>query len=97
MKDIGEGSLGMAFLTGLTLYIIPSKATDTYVLTAIVQDSSGQEIAQYELTDSVTQWQEILLLPIMPFIMTPLVASGVRKNMLRTLIHRMIDDGVVKL
>lgn len=59
--------MGMAFLTGLTLYIIPSSATDTYKLSAVLTDVQNSHSENIELEDSITQWQEILLLPLLPF------------------------------
>ena len=95
LTDEGEANMGMAFLTGLTLFIIPSKAVDTYKLCATVMDASGKQVGSYQLQDSVTQWQQILLLPLLPFKMTPIVASGVQTNLFRNLIAKMIKDKVI--
>lgn len=67
LMDYGEGSMVGAVLTGLSFYIIPSSATDTFYLKAIVIDTQTGQQHTIELNESVTLWQEILLLPLMPF------------------------------
>jgi hypothetical protein len=67
MEDEGAGSMGMAMLTGLTLYVIPSKVTETYRVSATLRDSKSNKKAEIKLEDSFTQWQQILLLPLLPF------------------------------
>ena len=65
--DEGEGSMGAAVATGLTLYIIPSSMTDTFHLRAKVIDLRSGKQCKIALTDSITQYQQILLLPLLPF------------------------------
>lgn len=67
VEDVGEGSMAMAALTGLTLYVVPSKARDTYRLSAKVTDMKSGKKAEIKLEDSITQWQQIFLLPLLPF------------------------------
>ena len=88
VKDEGSGSIGMAFLTGLTLYIVPSSATDLYKVSAIVKNNRTGIESTVELEDFVTQWQEIILLPLLPFTMAPVVANGVQNNIMDTLAIR---------
>jgi hypothetical protein len=88
MDDKGSGSMGMAFLTGLTLYIVPSSATDLYKVSAKVRNHRTGVEGVVELEDFVTQWQQILLLPLLPFTMAPVVANGVQNNLMDTLAIR---------
>lgn len=88
MDDKGSGSMGMAFLTGLTLYIVPSSATDLYKVSAKVCNHRTGVEGVVELEDFVTQWQQILLLPLLPFTMSPVVANGVQNNLMDTLAIR---------
>jgi len=67
MCDNGEANMGLAFLTGLTLYIIPSTAKDTFSVKAILTDTKTGKARQIDLEASVILWQEILLLPLAPF------------------------------
>ena len=94
MDDKGSGSLGMAFLTGLTLYIVPSSATDLYKVSAKVQNHRTGVENTVEMEDFVTQWQQILLLPLLPFTMSPVVANGVQNNLMDTLAIRVHEVAV---
>jgi len=39
--DRGEGSMAMAALTGFTFYLIPSTATDEFIITTTIRDRNG--------------------------------------------------------
>jgi len=93
--DDGACNMGMAFLTGLTFYIIPSSATDTYKLTAEITKEKTGETKTFQLEDSVTQWQEILLLPLMPFKFTPVVASSVQNTLFDNLALQVAESGLL--
>ncbi|MHB8138282.1 MAG: hypothetical protein ACYDGO_07815 [Smithellaceae bacterium] len=82
-----------AFITGLTLYIVPSWATDTFTLTAKVKTQDGKEYS-YELEDTSTlvQWLPMVFVPG-SMIEVPL---SVRKNIWKNLILKMRQDGVFK-
>ena len=67
ITDRGEGSLVLAFLTGLTLYVIPSSATDTFVVSTKFFASDGSEKGTVDKQGSSTLWQQIFLLPLTPF------------------------------
>lgn len=67
VMDVGEVNIMLSMLTGFSLYIIPSSARDTYRLSAILTDTETFKKTEIKLEDSVTQWQQILLLPLMPF------------------------------
>lgn len=88
MKDDGRGSMGMAVLTGLSLYIIPSSSTDTWKVSTKVKNNRNGSEDTIELEDFVTQWQQILLLPLLPFCLTPVVSDGVINNIMDTLAIR---------
>lgn len=83
--DVGEANLGLAFVTGLTMYIVPSSAKDTFKLSAKTKLSKGRSGKSFELQDSVTLHQQIALLPIMPFKLLPVVGNGVVNNIFDTL------------
>lgn len=76
VEDVGEGSVALAFLTGLTLYVIPSRARETYRLSATVTDMKSSRKADIKLEDHFTQWQQILLLPLLP--LKPTVAEAAK-------------------
>lgn len=78
-EDLGDTNLFLAALTGVTLYIFPSYAKDTNVITANLVNNKTQKSEEIVLNDSVTTWQEILLLPITPF-KHPLVEAVSMQN-----------------
>lgn len=61
--DMGPAMVG-AIITGLTLYVIPSKATDNYTVQVDVQDKSGATLAQTTNNDAMTLWQGLVFLPM---------------------------------
>ena len=56
----------MAILTGLTLYLIPSSASDEFAATTTFEDASGSVIAKTQETQKVTLWQQLFLVFLMP-------------------------------
>ena len=78
-EDLGATNLFLAALTGATLYIFPSYAKDTNVITANLINNKTKRSEEIVLNDSVTTWQEILLLPITPF-KHPLVEAVSMQN-----------------
>ena len=78
-EDLGDTNLFLAALTGATLYIFPSYAKDTNVITANLINNKTKRSEEIVLNDSVTTWQEILLLPITPF-KYPLVEAVSMQN-----------------
>ena len=62
----GHANLLMARLTGVTLYLIPSSASDEYTATTRFKDASGNLIATTTKTQTVTLWQQLFLIFLMP-------------------------------
>lgn len=94
-KDEGSGSMGMAFLTGLTFYLVPSFTTDNFVLDAkLTERASGQE-HEVHLEEFVTQWQQILLLPLMPFKLTPVQVYKAQGQLWRNLAVELAKSGML--
>jgi hypothetical protein len=92
------GSLGKAagagLITGLTLFLIPTAATDNYKLTAKLFDRNGQLLKTYSYDDGVTTWFGIWLIPMAGN--TPQsVVLGVWENMIRTLFRDVLNDGLL--
>ena len=95
VKDDGHGSMGMAIVTGLTLYLVPSFSTDSFVFDAKVTSPHVDKTWAIHLEDFVTQWQQLFLIPVMPFKMAPVVASGVQKNLLRNVVVEFDKQGIL--
>ena len=66
-EDRGDTNLFLAALTGATFYIFPSYSKDTNVITAQLINNKNKHQAEIVLNDSMTMWQQILLLPLTPF------------------------------
>ena len=62
-ENYGEMNPFLSVLTGLTLYIIPSSSKDTNIVKAKLTNNLTKKTTEVTFQDSVTMWQEILLLP----------------------------------
>jgi len=89
--DEGSASMGMAVVTGLTLYLVPSSATDTFKVTAIVKNNKTGVEKTIEIEDFTTMWQQIFLLPLLPFKLLPAVVNDVQNNIMDTLAIRVYE------
>ncbi|WP_020589151.1 hypothetical protein [Desulfobacter curvatus] len=82
-----------AFITGLSLYTIPSFATDNFEVRAVAKNRQGHS-KEYVLSDTSTlvQWLPMLFVfPVKNFSVLP----EVRKNMYRNVLKQMKDDGFI--
>ncbi len=57
----------MSVVTGLTLYIVPSKITSDFTVKTTIRDNGGKVLGEFTTTDSVLTWQQIFLVFVMPF------------------------------
>jgi hypothetical protein len=83
------------FLTGLTLYLVPSQVTDEFDVRARVTNQNGQQWT-ITLEDHVTLWQHISLLPLMPFKTVPEAMIEVHENMYRHLVKEMLERDIIQ-
>lgn len=83
-----------AVITGLSLYTIPSWATDNFEVTAKVTTPNGKEHT-YNLSDSSTLVQWLPMIFAFPFKNPIEVPVEVRKNIYKNLIQKMQEDGVL--
>ncbi len=67
IENRGDASMIMAFLTGISLYVIPSCATDDYKLEAKLINNKTEKVNKITMKDSITTCQQLLLLFVMPF------------------------------
>ncbi|MGH8592055.1 MAG: hypothetical protein ACREXX_22905, partial [Gammaproteobacteria bacterium] len=63
--DKGEASMGMAVLTGLTLYLIPSKAHECFTMKTTYKDKNGTALGSADKMECFDFWQQLFLLPAM--------------------------------
>ncbi|PTU02961.1 hypothetical protein DBR45_09570 [Pseudomonas sp. HMWF031] len=61
----GGGQLVMAFISGLTMTVIPSMATDQYTMSLEALDQQGLSISNASNHDSINTWIGIWFVPLM--------------------------------
>jgi hypothetical protein len=97
IKDEGKANLGMAMVTGFTLFLIPSSATDLYVMDAEVTNLKTGQTRSYHLEDSMNYYQQIFLIFIMPFNWPASVVEDVLENMFTHLAVKIHEDGLLTM
>ena len=96
LHDEGKGSFVMAFLTGLSFYLIPSHATDTYKLRAVLYDREKKKRFEIKLEDSITQWQHISLLLLLPFKSTIMESIKCQNKLFDNMASELGKSGILK-
>ncbi|MFW3898094.1 hypothetical protein [Pseudomonas putida] len=56
-----------AFITGFTLFLIPSTAKNTFTLETVFKDKDGKEIGRVSKSESVRTWMQLVLVVGLPF------------------------------
>jgi hypothetical protein len=83
-----------AFITGLTLYLIPSKATDEFTVKTMITDRDGTTLGTFERRETVTLWQHLLMVLAMPFNWRSSVTREVLHDLNRATIEDAHAEGV---
>jgi hypothetical protein len=65
--DKGEYNPVMSFITGFTMFLIPSTANTTMTVTTVLKDRSGATLGLFQKSEGVTMWMELFLAFAMPF------------------------------
>jgi hypothetical protein len=86
--DRGEASMGMAFLSGLTLTLVPVNARDEIVVTTTLKGKEGQEVGTYNKKETVSTWIQLFLIFIMPFNWPNTVAAEMLYDLNRAIIDQ---------
>ncbi|MGG5289163.1 hypothetical protein [Pseudomonas shirazensis] len=60
----GGGQVAMAFISGLTLTIIPALATDQYTMSLETLDDKGKSLGKASNHDAINTWMGIWFLPL---------------------------------
>ena len=85
----------MAVLTGLTVYIIPSRVTSDVTVKTTVRDNKGKVLGEFTTSNSVITWQQIFLVAVMPFSYPPTVEKQAIFDLNRLALIEMNDKGVL--
>ncbi len=67
LTDKGEGSTGLAFLTGLTMLIIPSHVHEGFTIKTTFKDKEGKVLGISENAEFSDTWIQLFMFPLMPF------------------------------
>lgn len=62
-----SGSKAAAFITGLTLFIIPSTASNALSMQTEFRDGEGTLLGSVEKHETITTWMQLLLIFALPF------------------------------
>ena len=95
LDDSGNASLPLAFLTGLTLYVIPAKATDNFTLKTVFKDRAGRVLGSYEKRESVTLWLHLFMLPVFPFKSPGAVGPAALRDLNQATLLAAQHDGLI--
>ena len=94
VRDIGQGSKGMAFLSGFTLTLFPATGDDIFVVETNIKDKDGQTLGSVYKTETVSLWIQFFLIFIMPFYWPETVAQETLYDINRAVIVEARDDGI---
>ncbi|MCA9470021.1 MAG: hypothetical protein KC643_31870 [Nitrospira sp.] len=86
IRDMGEGSKGMAIVSGLTLTLFPATGHDRLVVQTTIKDANGENLGTFEKTETVNFWIQFFLIFIMPFNWPPTVVSDTLYDLSRAII-----------
>ena len=90
----GNPNLGLAFISGLTLTLIPAKATDYFTVHTDFKNSRGDVLASIEKKDHMDTWIELFLIVVTPFNWPNSVAGDVLTDISRSTIADAHEKGV---
>jgi hypothetical protein len=90
-----EGNLALAFLTGLTLHIIPHTFTYDYVINTTFYDQAGKELGMIEKAESFTTWDQLFLVFLMSFKSPKSVHPEIIYDLNRAIIVEAHEKGII--
>ncbi|MDY6837300.1 MAG: hypothetical protein SWH78_04920 [Thermodesulfobacteriota bacterium] len=93
--DRGDPNRFFSFITGLTLYIIPSKATDKFTVKTAISDGDGNILEAFEKSETVTLWQHLFMIVAMPFNWPSSVAKEALYDLNRATISDAYAHGIL--
>lgn len=93
--DRADPNTFFAFITGLTLYVIPSKATDEFTVQTTIRDREGKTVGAFEKSETVSLWQQLLLILAMPFNWPSSVAKEALYDLNRATISEAYAQGIL--
>jgi hypothetical protein len=96
ISDKGEANVGLAFLTGLTLYLFPSSATTVETVKATFKNKAGKVLGVYEKKEKNVFWQQILLIFVAPFKWPLSVGKEIKVDLMHAIYKDAADQTIFK-
>ncbi|TGK31008.1 hypothetical protein EHQ12_02895 [Leptospira gomenensis] len=93
VEDRGEANVALAVLTGLTLFLFPSTASDHFKVTLNVADKKGNKLGTVVKEEKIVLWQQILLLFGLPFFYPPSVAKQAQEDLITAIFVEAYHQG----
>ena len=60
-------NVASAIITGVTFFVIPTTAKNTFTLETVFKDKDGKELGRIRKSESVRTWMQLLLIVALPF------------------------------
>lgn len=89
LRNHETGSMGLAMLTGATLFLIPGAFDNTLTMDMVVRDEDGNKRGVAQRQESLTTWMHLLLIFAVPF-------QDRSDNLLRELTQSTLQQAVDK-
>lgn len=67
LRNHETGNMGLAMLTGATLFLIPGAFDNTLTMDMVVRDENGNKRGVAQRQESLTTWMHLLLIFAVPF------------------------------
>lgn len=65
--DKGDVNHGLAFLSGFTMTLIPSKTREGFIVNTTYKDGQGNKLGSFEKVEYANTWIQLFMFPLMPF------------------------------
>jgi hypothetical protein len=88
----GVANRGLAFLSGLTLLVLPAKAVDSFTVETRFASRDGNDLGHFERSEDVTTWFELILIFATPFAWP----NSVIGDVLVDLNHGILDEAAAR-
>ena len=92
--DSGNPNVGLAFISGLTMTLIPAKATDNFAVHTDFKNAQGDVLASIERRDHVDTWIQLFMVFVMPFNWPNSVITSTVTDLSRATIVEAHEKGV---
>jgi hypothetical protein len=96
LENRGEANQFLAFLTGLSLFLIPGYAQDDVHLKYSFMDNKDKPLKEYKRQVTFNTWMHLFLIPIMPFKFPIVAHSNGIEAVTKSVLDEANRDGILK-